>query len=98
MGACIELRRNYSSNDVRVLARRSNDTNQTRRLLDFAGVLVGHSHAEAARIGGMERQILRDRVHRFNGSGPAGLIDRKAPGQAPKVNPEQKASLGKVVK
>ncbi len=47
--------------------------------------------AEAARIGGMERQTLRDWVHRFNGSGPEGLIDRKAPGKLQKLNSEQKA-------
>ncbi len=73
MGACIELRRDYSSKDVRVLVRRSKDANQSRRLLALAAVLDGHGRAEAARIGGMERQTLRDWVHRFNGSGPEGL-------------------------
>ncbi len=53
--------------------------------------------AEAAGIGGMERQTLRDWVHRFNGSGPEGLIDRKAPGKLPKLNSEQKARLAAVV-
>ena len=53
--------------------------------------------AEAARIGGMERQTLRDWVHRFNGSGPEGLIDRKASGKLPKLNSEQRARLATVV-
>ncbi len=79
MGACIELRRDYSSKDVRVLVRRSKDANQSRRLLALAAVLDGHGRTEAAKIGRMERQTLRDWVHRFNGSGPEGLIDRKAP-------------------
>ncbi len=48
-------------------------------------------------MGGMDRQSLRDWVHRFNGSGPEGLIDRKAPGQAPKSSAEQKADLAEVV-
>ncbi len=97
MGACIELRRDYSSKDVRVLARRSKDANQSRRLLALAAVLDGHGRAEAARIGGMDRQSLRDWVHRFNGSGPEGLIDRKAPGKLPKLNLEQKARLAALV-
>ncbi len=45
----------------------------------------------------MERQTLRDWVHRFNGSGPEGLIDRKAPGKLLKLNSEQKARLATVV-
>ncbi len=53
--------------------------------------------AEAARIGGMERQTLRDWLHRFNGSGPEGLIDRKASGKLPKLHSEQKARLATVV-
>ncbi len=48
-------------------------------------------------MGGKARQALRDRVHRFNGSGPEGLIDRKAPGQAPKLRAEQEAQLAEVV-
>ncbi len=76
MGACIELRRDYGSKDVRVLARRSKDTNQSRRLLALAAVLDGHTRAEAAKIGGMDRQTLRDWVHRFNGSGPEARARR----------------------
>ncbi len=45
----------------------------------------------------MERQTLRDWVHRFNDSGPEGLIDRKAPGKLLKLNSEQKARLATVV-
>ena len=60
MGVCIELRRDYSPEDLRGLARRSKDANQSRRLLALAAVLDGHSRAEAARIGGMDRQTLRD--------------------------------------
>ncbi len=45
----------------------------------------------------MERQTLRGWVHRFNGSGPEGLIDRKAPGKLPELNAEQKARLATVV-
>jgi transposase len=47
------------------------------------------SREEAAQIGAMDRQTLRDWVHRFNASGPAGLINGKAPGPRPKLSPEQ---------
>ena len=97
MGAGIELRWDYRPDDLRGLARRSKDANQSRRLLALAAVLDGHTRAEAAKMGGMDRQTLRDWVHRFNGSGPEGLIDRKAPGQAPKLSAEQKAQLAEVV-
>ena len=91
MGAGIELRQDYGLDDLRALARRSKDANQSRRLLALAAVLDGHARAEAAKIGAMDRQTLRDWVHRFNGSGPEGLIDRKAPGQAPKLSRDRRA-------
>ncbi len=97
MSAGIELRRDYRPDDLRGLARRSKDASQSRRLLALATVLDGHTRAEVAEIGGMDRQSLRDWGHRFNGSGPEGLIDRKAPGQAPKSSAEQKAQLAEVV-
>ena len=97
MGAGIGRRRGYGADDLRGLAHRLEDANQSRRLLALAAVLDGHTRAEAAKIGGMDRQTLRDWVHRFNGSGPEGLIDRKAPGQAPKLSRDQKARLAELV-
>lgn len=48
-------------------------------------------------MGGMDRQTLRDWVNRFNGSGPERLIDRKAPGQTPKLSAVQNTQLAEVV-
>ncbi len=79
------------------MARRSKDANHSRKLLTLAVVLDGHSRAEAAKSGGMDRQTLRDWVHRFNGMGPKGLIDHKAPGQALKLIRDQKARLAELV-
>ncbi len=45
----------------------------------------------------MDRQTLRDWVHRFNAEDPEGLIDRKAPGRAPKLDWDQKARLAELV-
>ena len=66
MPSAIRLREDYSAGMLRGLARRSKDVNQSRRLLSLAGVLDGMDRGAAARIGGMDRQTLRDWVHRFS--------------------------------
>src|SRR4051795_12677427 len=65
---------------LRALAAKSRDTAQSRRLLAIAMVLEGSSRLEAARQTGMDRQTLRDWVHRFNEVGVAGLLSRRPPG------------------
>ena len=55
------------------------------------------SREAAARLGAMDRQTLRDWVHRFNAAGPSGLIDRTAPGAAPRLTGEQEAELTSLV-
>src|SRR5215208_6375357 len=70
MGRAIELRTDYTSAELRRLAKRGKDVAQTRRLLAIAAVLDGGSRAEAAKAGGMDRQTLRDWVIRFNEQGP----------------------------
>lgn len=62
-----------------------------------AAVLDGMSREAAAQIGAMDRQTLRDRAHRFNAKGPEGLINAKAPGPAPKLSPEWKQELKRIV-
>src|SRR6202051_50110 len=75
MPAAVKLREDYSAEELRALARRSKDVNQSRRLLSLAAVRDGMDRGEAAKIGGMDRQTLRDWVHRFNAAGPDGLFD-----------------------
>lgn len=70
MPAAVRLRDDYSARDVRRLAARSKDANCSRRLLAIAAIYDGMNRGEAARIGGMDRQTLRDWVHRFNADGP----------------------------
>ena len=65
--------------------------------MSLAAVLDGMSREAAAEIGAMDRQTLRDWVHRFNAEGPAGLINAKAPGPSPKLSPEQKQELKQIV-
>ncbi len=97
MGAAIELRGDFSGDDLRRLARGSRDAKQVRRLLALAVILDGGTRTEAARLGGVGLQIVRDWVLRFNAEGADGLIDRKAPGKAPTLTVEQRAALAQVV-
>ena len=97
MGAAVRLRTDLSAGDLRLLAKRTQDAGQARRLLSLAAVLDGMSRETAAEIGAMDRQTLRDWVHRFNERGPAGLINGKAPGPTPKLSCEQKQELKRIV-
>src|SRR5215510_12791294 len=90
MSAAIELRGEHSARAFRELAVKAKDPNQARRLLALAAVREGKGREEAARIGGMDRQTLRDWVHAYNEKGVDGLINAKAPGRKPKLNPAQK--------
>lgn len=72
-------------------------TNQSRQLLSLAAVLEGMNRADAARIGGMDRQTLRDWVHRFNKDGPDGLRDFWASEPTPRLTATQKAQLADMV-
>ena len=93
----ITLREDYDARRVRVLAARSDDAKQTRRFLSIAAVYEGMERSAAARIGGMDRQTLRDWVHRFNDEGPAGLIDRKPAGASRRLTAAQLEELTRIV-
>jgi transposase len=97
MGQAIAVRGDYTAGEVRRLARRAKDAAQARRLLAIAAVLDGASREEAAKVGGMDRQTLRDWVIRFNQQGPDGLINIPSPGVPPKLNDEHRAFLTRVV-
>src|SRR5206468_5113727 len=62
--------------DLRREAARCRDAKAARRMRALALVLEGSSRVEAARPAGMDRQTLRDWVHRYNAEGLAGLRDR----------------------
>ena len=80
-----------------MLARRSKNVNQSRRLLSLAAVRDGMDRGSAAKIGGMDRQTVRDWVHRFNGSGPEGLIDNWTDGPKPRLSAAQLAEVTRIV-
>ena len=93
----IPLRDDFDAGTVRLAARSASDAAQARRLLAIAAVYDGLNRTEAARIGGMDRQTLRDWVHRFNEAGPEGLVSRKAPGAEAKLTAAQFEALTEIV-
>jgi transposase len=83
----------HGAAELRDFAARSRDAAQSRRLLAIAMVLDGSSREDAARQAGMDRQTLRDWVHRYNELGAAGLVSRRAPGPKPKLTAAQMEDL-----
>lgn len=97
MAAAIGLSPDYGAGDLRRLAKARRDAGQTRRLLALAVIYESGSRTEAARVGGVTLQIVRDWVLRFNAQGPDGLVDRKAPGKAALLQAEHRAALATAV-
>ena len=89
----VPLRRDFDPSALRIFARRSKDGPQARRLLALAAIYDGATRTEAARIGGVTLQIVRDWVMKFNAHGPEGLIDRKPPGQPSRLTDSHRAAL-----
>ena len=97
MPAAVRMRTDFSAGELRRLAAATKNANQSRRLLSLAAILDGMSRTEAARVGGMERQTLRDWVHRFNERGPEGLKDTWSKGHPSRLSPDQQAELAQLV-
>jgi transposase len=98
MGKAVSITRTeQSAPELRSQAARCDDAEQARRLLALAMVLDGASRDDAARMTGMDRQTLRDWVHRYNAEGIEGLRSRKAPGPSPKLTEEQRGELRQLV-
>lgn len=97
MAAAVRLRLDFDGAELRRLARASRDAKQVRRLLALGAIYEGASRSEAARVGGVTLQIVRDRVVRFNAEGPVGLVDRKPPGCRPMLDADQRRALSAVV-
>src|SRR6186713_3714817 len=90
-------RRELGAAELRREAGRCRDARAARRMLALALVLEGASREAAARAAGMDRQTLRDWVHRYNAEGLAGLYDRSHPGPKSRLTPEQMAALESMV-
>jgi transposase len=90
-------RQDLSAAELRKSAARSRDANAALKMLAIALVLEGASREEAAESCGMDRQTLRDWVHRYNAEGLAGLAYRRAPGPAPRLSSEQEDLVARCV-
>lgn len=98
MGRPIEITRlDLSASALRELAARTRDGAVVRRLFGIALILEGHSREEAARLSSMDRQTLRDWVHRYNADGVAGLSSRCSPGRPSSLNEAQMEELRSMV-
>jgi transposase len=97
MSGAIPLRSDFDGARLRALAKVSKDGGQARRLLCFALIYEGDRRSDAAALGGVTLQVIRDWVLRFNDEGPAGLIDRKPPGPSRKLTDAQRQALCRVV-
>jgi transposase len=97
MPSAVRVRTDFKPSELRRLAASSKHANQSRRLLSLAAVLEGMSRGDAARIGGMDRQTLRDWVHRFNEQGPDGLKDIRSKGHPPRLTADELKAFAAIV-
>jgi putative transposase len=98
MGQPVEITRTeHSATELRALAAKIKDAAVVRRLLALALVLEGHSREVAARTNGMDRQTLRDWVHRYNAGGVAGLRSGAGGGPEPLLNASRMEELRAIV-
>jgi transposase len=93
----VPLRDDFDAIALRRAARKTKDAPQARRLLALAAIYDGGSRTEAATIGGVTLQIVRDWVMKFNARGPDGLIDGKPPGQPSKLQDSHRAALAALI-
>ena len=97
MAAAIVLREDFTSQSLRRFAKRVRDGGHARRLLALAEIYDGGARSDAARIGDVGLQTIRDWVLRFNAGGPDGLAGGKASGQPPKLNGAQRQALSAII-
>ncbi len=97
MSVAIALRSDFQASSLRRLARQSKNGPQTRRLLALAAIYDGASRSQAAEIGGVTAQIVRDWVLKFNATGSDGLIDRKPTGQPSRLNDRHRVALAEMI-
>ena len=98
MGAAVKITRlDHSAAALRREASRCGDSRVACRMLAIAHVIDGASRAEAAQACGMERQTLRDWIHRYNATGIAGLADLLRSGRTAALSAEQQAEFRSLV-
>ena len=86
-------RRELTATELRAAAGKTKDSRSARRMLAIALVLEGVDRTTAAQTCGMDRQTLRDWVHRYNAEGVTGLVNRTVPQRPRRLAPEQLVAL-----
>ena len=97
MSGAIPVRDDYSVDELRRLAVVARHSRQSRRLTAIAAIAKGKNRTQAAAIGLMDRQTLRDWVIRFNEQGPKGLINKKPSGRPSKLTAEHRSELVQII-
>src|SRR5918912_1873319 len=97
MAAPVLLRSDFDAAQLRALAKSVRDRDQTRRLLALATIYDGASRSDAARIGAVGLQSVRDWVLRFNAKGPQGLLTGKAPGAKSLLDETKRQALRRML-
>jgi transposase len=93
MGGIEVTRQDLSAGELRRASGRARSAPAARRMLALALVMEGADRTTAARRCGMDRQTLRDWVHRYNAEGVAGLENRIPSGRPSKFTPEQRQAV-----
>ena len=93
----ILLRTDFDALRMRAAAKAAKDGPQARRLLALAAIYDGGPRSEAAKIGGVTLQIVRDWVVKFNAHGPDGLVDRKSTGRPARLNAAHRAAVAAMI-
>src|SRR6202453_2408897 len=97
MAIPVSLRGDFKASQLRAFARKTKDGPQARRLLTLAAIYDGATRTEAAKIGGVTLQIIRDWVMRFNARGASGLLDGKSPGQPTRLNDVHRKAIVQMI-
>lgn len=93
MGTALDIRRDFTADDMRQLARKGRDADWSHRLLALSVIYEGGSRSQAASMGGVGLQMIRDWVECFNEHGPDVLKTGKAKGRKPLLNDKQRKAL-----
>lgn len=79
--------------ELRAAAVRADDPRVARRALAIGMAMDGYPRTSAAELCGIDRQTLRDWVHRFNPDGRDGLADRPRPAHPASLSAEQQMEV-----
>lgn len=93
----LPLRSDFDAARLRAIAKITKNSPQARRLLSLAAIYDGGTRTQAAVIGSVTLQVVRDWVLKFNADGPGGLINCKPAGQPSRLTDAHRVALVKAI-